>query len=207
MANERDVDGEVLSVLLFLYAIKESRGGKLVRALTKAEKMILKEMYPAGCRVKLEEIISDPESGLKPGDLGTVLGLNNAGGLHIVWDQGKSLALIYGEDCCKCLLKRGQMDRLFDQLFIMPFENIERLKSWLAKKVGKAFPEMCFIADSKGHLWVDLKAGAFQIQDTKISITYETDDKGHLFITKCGWVQEKERQHNARDKTDHKHGI
>lgn len=129
MANERDVDGEVLSVLLFLYAIKESRGGKLVRALTKAEKMILKEMYPAGCRVKLEEIISDPESGLKPGDLGTVLGLDNAGGLHIAWDQGKSLALIYGEDCCRCLLKSEQMDRLFDQLFIMPFENIERLEN------------------------------------------------------------------------------
>lgn len=48
----------------------------MVRALTKAEKMILKEMYPAGCRVMLEEIVSDPESGLKPGDLGTVLGLD-----------------------------------------------------------------------------------------------------------------------------------
>lgn len=61
---------------------------KLVRALTKAEKMILKEMYPAGCRVKLEEITSDPESKLKPGDLGTVLDLDDDGGLHIAWDQG-----------------------------------------------------------------------------------------------------------------------
>ena len=86
----------------------------MVRALTKAEKMILKEMYPAGSRVMLEEIVSDPESGLKPGDLGTVLRLDNAGGLHIVWDQGKILALIYGEDCCKCLLKSEQMDRLRD---------------------------------------------------------------------------------------------
>ena len=179
----------------------------MVRALTKAEKMILKEMYPAGCRVMLEEIVSDPESGLKPGDLGTVLGLDNAGGLHIVWDQGKSLALIYGEDCCKCLLKSEQMDRLFDQLFIMPFENIERLESWLVKKLREAFPEMCFIADSKGHLEVDLKAGAFQIQNTKISMIYETDDKGHLFIIKCGWVQENKTDRKTSDTGDHKCGI
>lgn len=180
----------------------------MVRALTKAEKMILKEMYPVGCRVKLEEIASDPESKLKPGDLGTVLDLDDDGGLHIAWDQGGgSLALIYGEDRCKCLLKSEQMDRLFDQLFIMPFENTERLKSWLAKKLGETFPEMSFTAVSKGSLEVDLKASAFQLQDTEISIKYETDDKGHLFITKCGWAQEKERQHNARDKTDHKHGI
>lgn len=179
----------------------------MIRALTKAEKMILKEMYPAGCRVILEEIVSDPESGVKPGDLGTVLGLDNAGGLHIAWDQGKSLVLIYGEDCCKCLLKSEQMDRLFDQLFIMPFENIERLENWLVKKVGKAFPEMCFIADSKGHLEVDLKAAAFQIQNTKISIIYETDDKGHLFIIKCGWVQEKETDRKTSDTGDHKCGI
>lgn len=179
----------------------------MVRALTKAEKMILKEMYPVGCRVKLEEIVSDPESKLKPSNLGTVLELDDAGGLHIVWDQGVSLALIYGEDRCKCLLKSEQMDRMFDQLFIMPFENVERLKSWLAKKLGDAFPEMSFTVDNKGSLGVDLKASAFQLQDTKISIKYETDDKGHMFIIKCGWAQENNRKHNARDKTDHKHGI
>ncbi len=179
----------------------------MVRALTKAEKMILKEMYPVGCRVKLEEIVSDPESGLKPGNLGTVFGLDDAGGLHIAWDQGKSLALIYGEDCCKCLVKSEQMVRLFDQLFNMPFENIERLKSCLVKKLGETFPEMSFTADNKGSLGVDLKGSAFQLQDTKISITYETDDKGHLFITKCGWIQDKERNRKTSDAVDHKCGI
>lgn len=166
----------------------------MVRALTKAEKMILKEMYPVGCRVKLEEIASDSESKLQPGDLGTVFDLDDDGGLHIVWDQGDSLALMYGEDRCKCLLKSEQMDWLFDQLFIMPFENTERLKSWLAKKLGEAFPEMSFTADSKGSLAVDLKATAFQLQDTKISIKYETDGKGHLFITKCGWKTEQKEK-------------
>ena len=66
---------------------------------------------------------------------------------------------------------------------------------------------MSFMDDNKGSLGVDLKVSAFQLQDTKISVKYETDDEGHLFITKCGWAQEKERQHNARDKTDHKYGI
>lgn len=116
----------------------------MVRALTKAEKMILKEMYPAGCRVKLEEIASDPESKLKPGDLGTVLDLDDDGGLHIVWDQGGSLALIYGEDRCKCLMKNEQIERLFDQLFIMPFENVERLKM-AGKETERGFPEYEFL--------------------------------------------------------------
>ena len=52
----------------------------MVRALTKAEKMILKEIYPIGSRVKLEEIVSDPDSKLKPDDLGTVLELDDSGG-------------------------------------------------------------------------------------------------------------------------------
>lgn len=101
------------------------------------------------------------------------------------------MALIYGEDRCKCLLKSEQMDRLFDQLFIMPFENIERLKSWLAEKLGEAFPKMNFMVENKGSFVVDLKASAFQLQVAKISIKYENDDKGHLFITKCGWAQGK----------------
>lgn len=179
----------------------------MVRALMKAEKMILKEIYPVGSRVKLDEIVSDPDSKLKPDDLGTVLELDDSGGLHIAWDRVGSLALVYGEDRCECLMKSEQMDRLFDQLFIMPFENIERLKGWLVKKLGKAFPEMSFMDDNKGSLGVDLKVSAFQLQDTKISVKYETDGEGHLFITKCGWAQEKEKQHNARDKADHKHGI
>ena len=166
----------------------------MVRALTKAEKIILNEMYPVGCRVKLEEFTPDSYNKLKPGDLGTVLSLDDAGGLHVAWDRGGSLALIYGEDHCKCLMKSEQMDRLFDQLFIMPFENIERLKSWMVKKVGDAFPKMSFTADSKGCLEVDLKASAFQLQDTKISIKYETDDKGHLFITKCGWKTDQKEK-------------
>lgn len=99
------------------------------------------------------------------------------------------------------------MDRLFDQLFITPFENIERLKSWVVKKLDEAFPDMSFTSENKGSLRVDLQVRAFQLQDTKISIKYETDDKGHLFITKCGWRQEKERQHNTSDKTEHKRGI
>ena len=166
----------------------------MVRALTKAEKIILNEMYPVGCRVKLEEFTPDSYNKLKPGDLGTVLSLDDAGGLHVAWDRGGSLALIDGEDHCKCLMKSEQMDRLFDQLFIMPFENIERLKSWMVKKVGDAFPKMSFTADSKGCLEVDLKASAFQLQDTKISIKYETDDKGHLFITKCGWKTDQKEK-------------
>lgn len=62
---------------------------------------------------------------------------------------------------------------------------------------------MSFTA-GKGSLEVDLKAKAFRIQDTKISIIYEIDDKGHLFITKCGWAQEKEKNRKTSDAGDHR---
>lgn len=107
----------------------------MVHTLTKAERLILEEMYPVGSRVQLEHMEPDPYSKLKPGDTGTVLMIDDAGGLHISWDRGGSLALIYKVDRCNCLMKREQMDALFNHLFIMPFENCEKMKSWIEKKL------------------------------------------------------------------------
>ena len=100
----------------------------MVHTLTKAERLILEEMYPAGSRVQLEYMEPDPYSKLKPGDMGTVQMIDDAGGLHISWDCGGSLALIYKVDRCNCLMKREQMDALFNHLLIMPSDNCEKMK-------------------------------------------------------------------------------
>ena len=160
----------------------------MVHTLTKAERLILEEMYPAGSRVQLEYMEPDPYSKLKPGDMGTVQMIDDAGGLHISWDCGGSLALIYKVDRCNCLMKREQMDALFNHLFIMPFENCEKMKSWIEKKLRPAFPAMSFDNGTKGKLEVSLNVNAFEMKSLKIGIEYQTDEKGHLFIKKCGWI-------------------
>jgi hypothetical protein len=46
------------------------------------------------------ELISttDPYTGLKPGDLGTVDFVDDLGTIHINWDNGSQLGLVPGED-------------------------------------------------------------------------------------------------------------
>ena len=58
----------------------------------------LREQYPKGSRVELLESVTDPYHPLPAGSKGTVWGVDDAGQLHINWDEGGSLALIYGID-------------------------------------------------------------------------------------------------------------
>ena len=58
----------------------------------------LREQYPKGSRVELLESVPDPYHPLPAGSKGTVWAVDDAGQLHINWDEGGSLALIYGID-------------------------------------------------------------------------------------------------------------
>jgi len=49
--------------------------------------------YTPGCRIELVAM-DDPFSKLKPGDQGTVKFVDDAGGIHIDWDGGSSLAAV-----------------------------------------------------------------------------------------------------------------
>ena len=57
----------------------------------------LRKAYPAGTRIVLISI-DDPYTTLKPGDSGTVQGIDDAGQIMMRWDKGGSLSLIPGED-------------------------------------------------------------------------------------------------------------
>lgn len=56
-----------------------------------------RKTYPAGTRVELVKM-DDPYTKLCPGDRGRVFCIDDAGGIHINWDNGSSLAAIIGED-------------------------------------------------------------------------------------------------------------
>lgn len=57
----------------------------------------MKEQYPLGTRIRLIEM-NDPYSPVPPGTEGTVNFIDDQCQLHTDWDNGRTLALIPGED-------------------------------------------------------------------------------------------------------------
>lgn len=62
----------------------------------------LKREYPAGTRVELVSM-NDEYRKLKPGEQGTVIGVDDIGTIHVNWDCGSSLGVAYSEDKCRKL--------------------------------------------------------------------------------------------------------
>lgn len=57
----------------------------------------LREQYPAGCTVVLEQM-SDPYREMPAGMTGNVIHVYDAGGIHVDWSNGSTLAAIHGFD-------------------------------------------------------------------------------------------------------------
>lgn len=57
----------------------------------------IKREYPEGTRISLISM-QDPHSRLESGDRGTVVAVDDIGTVHMRWDRGGSLGLVYGED-------------------------------------------------------------------------------------------------------------
>ena len=59
----------------------------------------LRKSFPRGCRVELLQM-DDPQA--PPiGTLGTVIGIDDLGTIHVNWDNGSGLGVAYGEDACR----------------------------------------------------------------------------------------------------------
>ena len=59
----------------------------------------LRKEYPTGARVELLKM-SDVQA-LPTGTRGTVNHIDDAGTIHINWDTGSSLGVVFGEDECR----------------------------------------------------------------------------------------------------------
>ena len=66
-------------------------------AIKKEELEALREKYPKGCSVELVKM-DDPYREMPPGFRGVVTGIDDSGSLHVDWQNGSSLAVVYGED-------------------------------------------------------------------------------------------------------------
>lgn len=65
--------------------------------IRKEELDALRKKYPEGCRVELVKM-DDPYRDMPPGLKGVVTGVDDSGSIHVDWQNGSSLAVVYGED-------------------------------------------------------------------------------------------------------------
>lgn len=61
----------------------------------------IKKVFTPGMRVRLNYM--DDSHALKPGSIGTVDHVDDMGQIHMKWDNGSTLALIYGVDSFKII--------------------------------------------------------------------------------------------------------
>lgn len=62
----------------------------------------VKKEYPSGTRVELVSM-NDPYRDMPTGTRGTVDCVDDTGTIHVVWDNGCRLGVVYGEDSCRKL--------------------------------------------------------------------------------------------------------
>ena len=61
----------------------------------------LREQFPKGTRVELVQMNDPFNTKLVPGCRGSVIGVDSIGTIHVAWDCGSGLGIVYGEDVCR----------------------------------------------------------------------------------------------------------
>ncbi len=62
---------------------------------------ILRKRFPKGTRVELVHMDDPYNTKLVLGSKGTVKHIDDLGTIHVQWDCGSSLGVVYGEDSCR----------------------------------------------------------------------------------------------------------
>jgi len=57
----------------------------------------LRNQYPPGSRITLNHM-NDPYHPVEPGTTSTLVSIDDMGTVHVTWDNGRTLGLIFGED-------------------------------------------------------------------------------------------------------------
>ena len=59
----------------------------------------IREIFTPGTKVELVRM-NDPQAPA-PGTLGTVILVDDLGSIHVSWENGSTLAVVFGSDLCK----------------------------------------------------------------------------------------------------------
>lgn len=65
----------------------------------------LRDNFPAGTRVELINMNDPYNKKLVPGCKGTVRCVDDCGTIHVSWDCGSSLGVVFGEDSCRKVIE------------------------------------------------------------------------------------------------------
>ena len=79
------------------------KAGEFMRKISKKTLQELRDKYPQGSRVELIKINDPYNTKLVPGSQGTVRCVDDIGTIHVEWDCGSRLGVVYGEDSCKVI--------------------------------------------------------------------------------------------------------
>lgn len=69
--------------------------------ISKETLQALRERFSPGTRVELVHMDDPYNTKLYPGCRGTVKAVDDMGTIHVSWDCGSSLGVVYGEDSCR----------------------------------------------------------------------------------------------------------
>ena len=71
--------------------------------ISKEELEWLRKRFPEGTRVELVQMNDPFNTSLTAGCKGTVVSVDDIGTIHVAWDCGSSLGIVYGEDYCRVI--------------------------------------------------------------------------------------------------------
>lgn len=71
-----------------------------MRTISQSELQRMRELYAPHSRVELISMDDPYNTKLVPGEKGSVIHVDDTGTIHVSWDCGSSLGVVYGEDRC-----------------------------------------------------------------------------------------------------------
>ena len=72
-----------------------------MRVISQESLPLLRDQYSKGTRVELVSMDDPFNTKLIPGCQGTVVSVDSIGTIHVAWDCGSSLGIVYGVDSCR----------------------------------------------------------------------------------------------------------